>query len=584
MATKLGRLFLALLIVTIVAVPLILRDKTDSVVRNEQLDTLVILTAHNEALRNEYAHGFKKWYKSQTGNEINLDWRYQGGGQETSRYIESMFSNNFMNYWTTELKLPWSGEHAAAFAARNVKKVGIGNALRDQICDTFVNSNIGCGVDILFGGGVHEFISQADRGNIVTCDIIRERPDLFSEDTIPAVFAGSRLWDSDGRWFGAALSSFGIICNTEALLVDGIKNHPRTWTDLAQPEYFRKLAFVDPSKSSSVLKALSMLMQQQMQISYDNLRNKKNIAELSKEDELAAVSEGWLAGLRIIQKIAANSRYFTESATKPIIDVSSGNCLAGIAVDFYGLSEEKHLEERSGSKRFRFIVPCADQNPIPQESQDKQLDEHGVKRFKFVLPYGGGAPSPDPIAVFRGAQRPDLAKKFIEYIVSIDGQKLLAFNAGIEGGPVKITMCRSPILKTVYDKKYEQFRANPDLNPYEATASFISHDEWTSPVFTASGMIIKLAFIDNNIELVEAWGAILQARKQGRMREAEAAEKIMTDMSGLGYQQVIDEVAGALDSKDAAVSLKYQNNLCDSFRKRYILAKQIAEDSSTFGD
>ncbi|MDR3273729.1 MAG: extracellular solute-binding protein, partial [Puniceicoccales bacterium] len=500
--SRLSRLFILLLIFIIIVVPFILRDRTKSVVISDKSDVIVILTPHNEALRQEYTLGFKKWYREKTGKDINIDWRYQGGGQETSRYIESTLSNNFMNYWTGEFNLPWSSEHAAAFSTRSAKNLGTGNALQDEIYNKFVNSNIGCGVDLLFGGGIYEFVLQADRGNIVPCDIIHERPDLFSDDTIPEFFAGGRLWDHEGRWFGAALSSFGIIYNAEALLSEGIGTYPRTWGDLARPEYFRKLAVVDPTKSSSMLKAFSMLIQQQMQIAYENLRMKRNVSKLSPEDELAAVSEGWLAGLRIIQKIAANGRYFTESATKPLIDVSTGNCLAGISVDFYGLSEEQHLEKRSGSNRFKFVVPSepASQTEFSQERSDDN-------RFKFVLPYGGGAPSPDPIAVLRGARRPDLAKKFIEYVVSLDGQKLLAFKAGTEGGPVKITMCRTPILKTIYEKKYAKFRVSSTLNPYEATASFVSHDEWTDPVFSISGLIIKLAFIDNNIELVDAWGA-----------------------------------------------------------------------------
>jgi ABC-type Fe3+ transport system substrate-binding protein len=488
-----------------------------------------------------------------------------------------------MNYWVGELNLAWTSEHAAAFSMRNVKNVGKGNDLHDEIYSKFMESNVGCGVDLLFGGGVNEFILQADRGNTVPCDIIRERPDFFSESTIPEFFAGGRLWDHDGRWFGVALSSFGIIYNAEALLSEGIEHFPRMWADLARPEYFRKLAVVDPTKSSSVLKAFSMLMQQQMQISYENLRLERNVAKLSPEDELVAVSNGWLASLKIIQKIAANGRYFTESATKPLIDVSTGNCLAGISVDFYGLSEEQHLEERSGSNRFKFVVPCGESGSTANSQGELPKARSEDNRFKFILPYGGGAPSPDPIAVLRGANRPDLAKKFVEYALSLDGQKLLGFRVGVDGGPAKKTMCRTPILKTIYEKKYEKFRVNPHINPYEASASFVSHDEWTDPVFSISGPIIKLAFIDNNIELVEAWGAILRARAEGRTGEAEEAEAIMTDLSELEYANVIGNVAKAFNSKNIAPALKFQNDFCDSFRKRYILAKLIAEGAAPPG-
>jgi ABC-type Fe3+ transport system substrate-binding protein len=552
-------------------------DRAKNVTFDDKADTLVILTPHNEALRWEYSNGFKKWYREKTGKDVNVDWRYQGGGQETSRYIESTLSNNFMNYWTGELNLPWTSEHAAAFSMRSAKNTGKGNDLLDEIYGKFIESNVGCGVDLLFGGGVYEFILQADRGNIVPCDIIHERPDFFSENTIPEFFAGGRLWDHDGRWFGVALSSFGIIYNAEALLSEGIEHSPKMWADLARPEYFRKLAVVDPTKSSSMLKAFSMLMQQQMQIAYENLRLKKNVAKLSPEDELVAVSNGWLAGLKIIQKIAANGRYFTESATKPLIDVSTGNCLAGISVDFYGLSEEQHLEERTGSNRFKFVVPCGESESAANLRREPSKARGEDNRFKFILPYGGGAPSPDPIAVLRGAKRPDLAKKFVEYALSLDGQKLLGFRVGVDGGPAKKTMCRTPILKTIYEKKYEKFRVNPHINPYEASASFVSHDEWTDPVFSISGLIIKLVFIDNNIELVDAWGAILRARAEGRTKEAEDAEAIMTNLSELEYVNVIGNLSKVFGNKNITLVLKFQNDLCNSFRKRYILAKLVAE-------
>lgn len=566
--SKFHRISILSLILAIIVVPFILRNKEESIILNDKFDTLVILTPHNEALRYEYTHGFKKWYKEKTGKDINIDWRYQGGGQETARYIESMFSNNFRDYWTNVLKRPWSNEHAAAFYTRNINTKDPKDTLSGTIIEAFINSNVGCGVDLLFGGGFYEFITQADKGNIVPCDILKERPDMFTNDTIPEFFAGCRLWDDQGRWFGASLSAFGIIYNQDALLSDGIKHPPTVWSDLARPEYFKKLAVVDPTKSSSMLKAFSMLIQQQMQIAYNNLCIKKHVNVLDRADELQAISSGWIEGLRIIQKFAANGRYFTESATKPIIDVSTGNCLAGIAVDFYGFAEIKHLEERSGSKRFKIVFPDGG-------NENKKYDDS--KRFKFIFPHGGGAPSPDPIAVFRGAERPDLAKIFIEYILSIDGQKLLDFKVGAPCGPIRTTMRRTPIIKTIYDDQYVQYRVDPTINPYKSTASFVSHDEWTDPVFIISGLLIKLAFIDNNIELVEAWEAILNAQKEGRIQDSKVAEKIMTDLSALDYTKVTTTISQALQNKDVTLALRAQNRLCNFFRQQYILAKAVAE-------
>ncbi len=567
-SSRIHKCFILGILIIIITTPFILREKGESVFLNNDTDTLVILTPHNESLRYEYTTGFKKWYKAKTGKEINIDWRYQGGGQETARYIESMFSNNFRDYWIHTLKKPWSNDHATAFANRNVNHLDQSECLLNDITKEFINSNIGCGIDLLFGGGFYEFILQSNKGNIVPCNILYEHPEMFSDDTIPEFFAGCRLWDAQGKWFGASLSAFGIIYNKDALISDGITHPPIVWSDLATPEYFRKLAVVDPTKSSSMLKAFSMLIQQQMQIAYNDMCSQKHVKTLSKEDEIQAVSDGWLEGLKIIQKIAANGRYFTESATKPIIDVASGNCLAGIAVDFYGFAEIKHLEERSGSKRFKIIFPGA--------GDDGQDEHDDSKRFKFIFPQGGGAPSPDPIAVFRGAKRPDLAKIFIEYILS-EGQKLLDFKTNTPGGPIRTTMRRTPILKTIYNKEFEQYRVDPTVNPYKSAATFVSHDEWTDPVFAISGTLIKLAFIDNNVELVRAWEAILNAKKEERTKDAETAEKIMTDLSQLDYLTVINTLVPTFSTKDVINILHIQNKLSDYFRQRYILAKSIAK-------
>lgn len=570
MTSRFKRLLILTILMVIIVTPFILRDKQETVVLDDRLDTLVILTPHNESLRYEYTAGFKKWYKARTGREINIDWRYQGGGQETARYIESMFSNNFRDYWENMVKRTWSNECAAAFSNRDIKNLDAIGTLPGDIIDAFLRSDVNCGADLLFGGGFYEFVTQANKGDIVPCDILKEHPEMFADDTIPEFFAGCRLWDAQGRWFGTSLSAFGIIYNQDALLADGITHFPVVWSDLARPEYFRKLAVVDPTKSSSMLKAFSMLIQQQMQIAYNNMCLDKQKDSLSKDDELSAVSSGWLESLRIIQKIAANGRYFTESATKPIIDVSSGNCLAGIAVDFYGFAEIKHLEERSGSKRLKIIFPAGEREDIHDDS----------KRFCFVFPHGGGAPSPDPIAIFRGAKRPDLAKLFIEYILSLDGQKLLDFRTNTPGGPVRTTMRRTPILKTIYHKEYDQYRIDPSINPYSSSASFVSHDEWTDPVFTISGLLIKLVFIDNNIELVDAWGAILRARQEGRLNDAAPAEKMMADFSQLTYHKVINEIIPAFRNKNVVSALRAQNELSDIFRKKYILVKSIANGGS----
>jgi ABC-type Fe3+ transport system substrate-binding protein len=543
------KLVIVLLIALVVSVPVIFKEKTAGVFVGSGAETLIILTAHNESLRQEYAIGFKKWYKARTGKDVNIDWRYQGGGRDAARYVESIFSNDFRLHWVNDLHREWDSRVAAAFAARSEKFLNSSeNTLEAEVSRAFFNSNIGCGIDMRFGGGVYEYEFQASNGNLVPCPILKEHPEMFSEDTIPEFLSGNRLWDACGRWFGVTLSAFGIMYNSDAILDEGIAFFPETWDDIGRPEFFKKLAIVDPTKSSSTQKAFCMLVQQRMQMRYDALKSRLGVEILSPEDEWRAVAGGWMDSLLLMQKIIANGRYFTESSAKPVVDVSSGNCLAGIAVNLFGAAEAKHLEERSGSKR-----------------------------FKFTMPRGGGAPSPDSIGVFRGAPNPELANAFLEFVLSIDGQKLINFNLNTPGGPEKNTIRGAPILKTVYHSQYKDYMCGATSNPYEAAAAFVSHNEWTDRVFNALGVIVKIAFIDQSDELSAAMGAVIRAHAEGREGSAEAGYAILSDMSDLNYDAVIRDIMPVLTCKDVLKISKLQNTISEKFRLQYIAAKKAAD-------
>ena len=40
--------------------------------------------------------------------------------------------------------------------------------------------------------------------------------------------------------------------------------------------------------------------------------------------------------MRLLMRIGANSRYFTDASTKIAIDVAAGEAAAGMTIDFYG--------------------------------------------------------------------------------------------------------------------------------------------------------------------------------------------------------------------------------------------------------
>ena len=134
-----------------------------------------------------------------------------------------------------------------------------------------------------------------------------------------------------------------------------------------------------------------------------------------------AVSAGWLEGLRLVRRIGANARYFTDSSGKVPVDVASGAAAAGIAIDFFGRLQAEESAVRDG----RHVMG-------------------------YVTPIGESSVSADPVSLLRGAPHRELAVRFIEYVLSEDGQKLWDYRVGTEGGPDRFALRRLPIRRTFY--------------------------------------------------------------------------------------------------------------------------------------
>ena len=94
----LKRAAIVLALVATVALPFLLRPHREA--PGEADDTLVIITPHNEAIRHEFALGFRDWYKAKTGRTVFLDWRMIGGTSEIARYLEGEYVASFRNLWT----------------------------------------------------------------------------------------------------------------------------------------------------------------------------------------------------------------------------------------------------------------------------------------------------------------------------------------------------------------------------------------------------------------------------------------------------------------------------------------------------
>ena len=176
-------------IAIVVGLPLAFK-RNNLTLSNKTDDTLVVITPHNESIRIEMDLGFREWYFKKTGRTVSIDWRVPGSTGDIIRYINAMYLNAFRVYWTNTLNKKWTPEVQEGFVSKHPEST-IGREAREQ----FLKSNVGCGVDIFFGGGVIEYKKEAEMGNLVPSGVVAAHPETFSEDCIPLNLAGDILWE-----------------------------------------------------------------------------------------------------------------------------------------------------------------------------------------------------------------------------------------------------------------------------------------------------------------------------------------------------------------------------------------------------
>src|SRR5262245_57315523 len=54
--------------------------------------TLVLISPHNEAIREEFGRAFSEWHQARFADEIGMDWRVIGGTSESLRFVQSEFA------------------------------------------------------------------------------------------------------------------------------------------------------------------------------------------------------------------------------------------------------------------------------------------------------------------------------------------------------------------------------------------------------------------------------------------------------------------------------------------------------------
>ncbi|MET0223193.1 MAG: extracellular solute-binding protein, partial [Terrimicrobium sp.] len=352
--------------------------------------------------------------------------------------------------------------------------------------------------------------------------------------SIPHTVSGEIFYDAGGRWIGAALSSFGICYNSDSLRRLRVSEIPAAWSDLGDPRLVKQVALADPTKSGSAAKAFEMIIQQQMQ---DVLRSPGHPV-----DEQEALELGWARGLQVIQRASANTRYFTDSASQVPVDVSVGDAAIGMCIDFYGRFQSE-------------AVQIGDQR----------------SRLQYFTPKGGSSVGVDPIGLFRGAPNATVAKMFIEFVLSLEGQKLWDFKVGVPSGPAKYALRRQPVRKELYGAEFAEYRSDPGIDPYREAESFVYHPSWTAPLFKTLSFVIRIMCLDSHDEQVAAWTSLVNA---GFPPKATA---VFSDVNNVGYKTAMDKIRPTLSAANRIDEVQLARELGNHFRAQYRAAEQLAK-------
>ncbi len=531
------RLLIILALAITIAVPFVLRPEQDAGVKAD--DTLVIITPHNEAIRHEYGLAFARWYEARTGRTISVDWRVIGGTSEIARFLEGEYVASFRNHWENTLGKSWSNPVQSAFANGRLAKDA--SALEQEARAAFLASEVGCGIDLFFGGGTYDFIKQATAGRLVPSRIFKTHPEWFTPDIIPQEFAGEEYWDTEHRWLGTVLSSYGLVYNRDVLRHRGLEQPPTQWSDLEDPRLFGSVALTDPTKSGSIAKAFENVIQQQMQRHLVALTAAAPAGADPAAIEQQAIHEGWISGLQLLQLAAANARYFTDTSQKPPIDVATGNCAVGMCIDFYGRQQAEAVRRRGDSER-----------------------------VDYVSPPGGSVSSVDPVGVLRGARHHEAAELFIEFVMSMEGQKLWNYEPGTPDGPQLFALRRLPVRRDFYVDAFKPYRSDPDDAPYEGDDQLIYRSKWTGGLFREMSLVVRIMGFDTHPELTAAWSDIVAA---GRPPEAMA---VLQDMTIVDYEQAMTRIKSTLGARDKVEELELAKDLGQHFREQYARAAAIA--------
>ncbi|MDD7463488.1 MAG: ABC transporter substrate-binding protein [Anaerococcus sp.] len=204
--------------------------------------------------------------------------------------------------------------------------------------------------DLWFGGGLDAFMEAKDEGLL----------EAYSSDMTEKI--PSDYKDEDGYYISKGLTVVGFLVNNDRLEEKGL-DMPKSWEDLADPQYKDELIMSNPAISGTNYAAL------------------KGLLDLYGEDE------GW----DLFGKINENIPFYSKRGKDPQEKVSQGEFTVGII-------------------------------PADKIAFDAAEDNN----LTVVYPEDGISWVPEGVAIFKDSENTDIAKAFEDFMLTEKAQKMIA--------------------------------------------------------------------------------------------------------------------------------------------------------------
>jgi ABC-type Fe3+ transport system substrate-binding protein len=375
-------------------------------------------------------------------------------------------------------------------------------------------------VDLVWGGSDYLFNESLEKkGYLQKADL---DPAVVAAAFPQADIGGLPLYDPDTQdgpqWYGTALSSFGIIYNRDLLRYLRLPE-PRTWSDLADPRYRNWVVLADPTRSASAKTVLMTIVERAM---------------ATAQQQGLPESVGWARGMGLIRQIAANAKGFAAAGNLLPSIVSSGDAAAAMSIDFYARTQIAAVEKG---------------------------------RVGYVEPHGATVISPEPVGIVAGAQHVELARHFIEFMLSEPAQRLWITKADPRHESPEMALQRLPIRRSVYadPRDFTDYS-----NPYLAAGDFNTDARRTS-TFGLMDELIALSCIDLLADLRETRKEILASKRAQELDARLGRFPIDREDSRAAVAAYRKMLSG--DPRDW---LDLQHRWLDLFRAEYRGLRQLA--------